>query len=133
MSGNSKSNLYESPLKTAKGHGSSHEGTEHWMMQKITAVLSLPLILWLIWSMVGLQGASYAEFTSWLSQPVHAILMIILVCSVMLHARLGSQVIVEDYITNEPLKMVKLISHKILFFGMGVACIFSILKITFGG
>ena len=131
MSGNSKSDLYVAPLKKAKGLGSAHTGTHHWMMQKITALLSLPLIIWLIWSITSLHGASYAEFTAWLSQPLNAILMIILVCSVMLHAQLGSQVIVEDYIANEKLKMVKLICHKILFFGLGVAMIFSILKITF--
>ncbi len=128
-----KNDLYVTQLKKAKGLGSAHHGTEHWMTQKITALLQIPLIIWLVWSIVKLQGASYAEFTTWLSYPVHAILMIILVCSVMLHAKLGAQVIVEDYISNKKLKMVKLIGQKILFFGMGVAIIFSILKIAFGG
>ncbi len=128
-----KDNLYVAPLKKAKGLGSAHEGTEHWMMQKITAILQIPLIIWLIYSIIKLQGTSYAEFNNWLAQPINAILMIILVCSVMLHAKLGTQVVVEDYISNKKLKMVKLICHKILFFGMGVAIIFSILKIAFGG
>ncbi|GEM_PF-82906 len=127
---NKDNNLYVSPLKKAKGLGSAHEGTEHWMMQKITAVTQIPLIIWLICSIAKLQGASYAEFTTWLSYPVHAILMIILVCSVMLHAKLGAQVIVEDYIANEKLRMVKLIGQKILFFAMAIAIIFSILKIA---
>ena len=126
-------NLYVAPLKKAKGLGSAHHGTEHWMMQKITAVAQVPLITWLIWSIIGLQGASYTEFSAWLAQPINATLMITLVCSVMLHAKLGAQVVVEDYLKNEPLKMIKLIGQKILFFAMSVAIIFSILKITFGG
>ncbi len=125
--------LYVAPLKKAKGLGSAHTGTHHWMMQKITALAQIPLVIWLIWSIISLQGVSYVEFSAWLGQPINAILMIILVCSVMLHAKLGTQVVVEDYITNEPLKMAKLICHKILFFAMGVAIIFSILKISFGG
>ncbi len=130
---NKENDLYIAPLKKAKGLGSAHHGAEHWMMQKITALLQIPLIIWLVYSVVGLQGASYAEFSAWLSKPLNAILMIILVCSVMLHAKLGSQVIVEDYISNKKLKMVKLIWQKILFFSMGVAIIFSILKIAFTG
>ncbi len=130
---NKENDLYIAPLKKAKGLGSANHGAEHWMMQKITALLQIPLVIWLVYSVVGLQYASYAEFSAWLSKPLNAILMIILVCSVMLHAKLGAQVIVEDYISNKKLKMAKLIGQKVLFFGMGVAIIFSILKISFGG
>ncbi|PCJ99395.1 MAG: succinate dehydrogenase, hydrophobic membrane anchor protein [Zetaproteobacteria bacterium] len=130
MSGH-KNNKFVAPLKIAKNHGSAHEGTEHWLQQKITALAQIPLVLWLIWSIIGLQGASYAEFTAWMGQPVNAILMIILISSVMLHAKLGAQVVVEDYISTEWFKMAKLIGGKIFFYGLSVACIFSVLKIAF--
>ena len=126
-----KKKEFVAPLKTAKGHGSAHEGAEHWLQQKITALAQIPLVLWLIYSIIGLQGASYAEFTAWMGQPVNAILMIILISSVMLHAKLGAQVVVEDYISTEWFKMAKLIGMKIFFYGMAVACIFSVLKIAF--
>lgn len=126
-----KNNEFVAPLKIAKNHGSAHEGAEHWLQQKITALAQIPLVLWLIYSIIGLQGASYAEFTAWMGQPVNAILMIILISSVMLHAKLGAQVVVEDYISTEWFKMAKLIGMKIFFYGMAVACIFSVLKIAF--
>lgn len=132
MSGHCKKESFAAPLKKAKGLGSAHEGTDHWMMQKITALANIPLVLWLIFSIVSLQGASYAQFTAWLGQPVNAILMILLIISVLYHAKLGAQVITEDYVSCEALKMVKLIAQKIVFFGLGVACIFSVLKISFG-
>ncbi|MBI1300859.1 MAG: succinate dehydrogenase, hydrophobic membrane anchor protein [Alphaproteobacteria bacterium] len=122
---------FVAPLKKVKGYGSAHEGVDHWMKQKITAVANIPLILWLIWSIVKLQGASYEIFTTWLAEPVNAILMILVVISVLYHAKLGSQVIVEDYISTEWFKMFKLIGQKIFFFAIGVAIIFSILKIAF--
>ena len=128
-----KKDVYVAPLKKAKGLGSSHHGVEHWMKQKITALANIPLVLWLIWSILGLQGASYAEFTNWLAQPINAILMILLVLSVTVHAKLGAQVITEDYITKKCLKNAKLIGQKLFFSAMAVACIFSILKIAFGG
>lgn len=122
---------YVSPLKTAKGHGSAHEGADHWLKQKITALANIPLMVWLIWSIIGLRGASHEQFTTWLAQPLNAILMILLIISVCIHAKLGAQVITEDYISTEWFKMFKLIGQKLFFFGIAVACIFSVLKIAF--
>lgn len=122
---------FAAPLKTAKGLGSAKEGVDHWMKQKITAIANIPLILWFIWSIIGLQGASYVEFTTWLAHPVNAILMILLIISVCIHAKLGAQVITEDYISCECFKLVKLIGQKLFFFAIAVACIFSVLKIAF--
>ena len=132
MSGHAKKdNDFSSALKKAKGLGSAHEGPEHWAAQKITAIANIPLILWLVFSIVRLQGASYQDFTHWLAMPLHAILMILLVISVLYHARLGTQVVVEDYVHCKCMKTVKLIGMKLFFFAVGVACIFSVLKIAF--
>lgn len=121
---------FASPLKKAKGLGSAHEGADHWIMQKITAIANIPLVIWLIWSIIGLNGASYEQFTGWLSQPINAILMILLIISVCYHAKLGAQVITEDYISKECFKNFKLIGQKLFFFAIAVACIFSVLKIA---
>jgi len=122
---------YDTPLKKAKGLGSAHEGTHHWMMQKVTAIIITPLIVWLIWSIIGLQGASYDEFRFWLAQPANAVLMIMLIVSVLYHSMLGLQVVTEDYISSEWFKLMKLIGQKIFIMTLGVLCIFSILKIAF--
>ncbi len=117
-------------LARAKGLGSAHEGADHWVKQRITAIANIPLVLWFVYSVVQLKGASHMEFIWWLERPVNAILMILLVISVFLHAKLGAQVVTEDYIHHEGLKFVKLIAQKLIIFGLGVACIFSILKIA---
>lgn len=123
----------KSPLAKARGLGSAHHGTDHWLAQRITAIANIPLIAWLIISIVNLQGATHAQFTNWLAQPHNAILMILLILSVFYHARLGTQVVTEDYISSSGLKMAKLIVQKLFFFALGVACIFSVLKIALGG
>ena len=126
-------NGLKSPLARAKGLGSAKEGAEHWFMQRVTAISNLLLMIWLVWSVVqNVVGASHAEFTAWLAMPLNAILMILAVISVFYHAVLGCQEVVEDYIHCEWFKMLKLIGMKLFFFGMAVACIFSILKIAFG-
>ncbi len=120
----------KSPLARARGLGSAKEGANHWMSQRITAIANIPLVIWFVYSIVTHLGASHAEFTGWLAHPFNAIAMILLVLSTFYHAKLGSQVVVEDYIHNEGLKFFKLIAFKLFFFAAGVACIFSILKIA---
>jgi succinate dehydrogenase / fumarate reductase membrane anchor subunit len=121
----------KSPLAKARGLGAAG-GTEHWMAQRITAVALIPLVLWLVYSIVNLIGASHAEFLAWQAMPLNAILMIALVIAALYHGFLGAQVVIEDYIHHEGFKMFKLIGTKLFFVLMGIAAIFSILKIAFG-
>lgn len=121
----------KSPLAKAKGLGSSHTGVHHWMIQRITAMANIPLVIWMIYSVFSLQGATYQEFTGWLSQPWNAVLAVLFILSTFYHAVLGNQVIVEDYISCRWFRMTKLIGQKLFFIALGVACIFSVLKIAF--
>ncbi len=118
------------PMKRAKGLGGGHSGVPHWMHQRITALANIPLVIWLIYSVMKLAGANYLEFTTWLSNPLHAGLMILLILSMFYHATLGLQVIYEDYISCKCLKLAKIIGAKLFFIALGVACIFSILKVA---
>ena len=123
-------NGLKSPLARARGLGSAHEGADHWMAQRMTALANLPLVIWFVYSFIKMHDASHAEFTSWLAEPLNAILSILFVISTFYHAVLGSQVVVEDYIHTEWFKTLKLIGNKLFFTGLGIACIFSILKIA---
>ena len=124
-------NTIQTEIKKAKGLGSTHTGTHHWLMQRVTAVVSIPLVFWMVYSIFKLQGASYAEFTAWLSAPLNAVLAILFVLNMFYHSILGNQVIIEDYISCKWIRITKLIGQKIFFIALGVACVFSILKIAF--
>lgn len=128
-----KETSIRTPMAKAKGMGAAHNGTEHWFMQRVTAIALLFLSPWFIWSMMQHAGASYAEMHAWLSYPVNAVLMILFVVTAFYHAALGSQVVIEDYIHCEGFKMVKLIGMKLFFSATIVACVFAILKVAFGG
>jgi len=121
---------FQSPLGKARGLGSTHEGAHHWLMERATAVVILPLVVWVIYSMVELRGTSYWEFTQWLTQPGNATLMILFIASVYYHAVMGLQVVIEDYVGSHAKKMLLIIGTKIAFTFMGVASVFSILKIA---
>jgi len=49
----------KAPLARARGLGSAKEGTNHWFMQRITAIANIPLMLWLVYSVIDLSGAGY--------------------------------------------------------------------------
>ena len=127
----SRTESIQTPMAKARGLGSAKKGVEHWWHQRLTAIANIPLVLWLVYSILQLKGADYLAFTTWLADPVNAVLMILFVISTFYHAVLGSQVVIEDYIHCECLKLAKLIAQKLVFFALGIACIFSVLKIAF--
>ena len=120
------------PIARARGLGAAHEGTHHWKMQRLTALSNLPLVLWFVFSAVALSDATYAEAVEWLASPVTATLMILLVISVFYHAKLGLQVIVEDYVHHQGAKMAALAALTLALFGLAVACIVATLSVSLG-
>ena len=120
-----------SPLARARGLGSAHDGVHHWVAQRVTALAGIPLMLWLVWSVVHMEGWSYQAFTVWQKEPVNAVLMILAVIAMFYHAALGCQVILEDYVQGDICKFIKIKGLNLLFFGGAAACIFSVLKIAF--
>lgn len=81
-----------------RGLGSAHHGTGHWLLQRFTAAGNLVLVVFFAISLLMLPDLSYATVSQWLGQAVPAVAMALLVISVFWHARLGLQVLVEDYL-----------------------------------
>ncbi len=118
------------PMSRARNLGSAHHGVNHWIAQRLTAVLLIPLQIWLACSIVHLVDADYAGFVAWLSQPWNTVLMILTVFTLFYHAILGCQVVIEDYIHNEAFKLFKLYGMKVVLITVGVVCVYSILKVA---
>jgi succinate dehydrogenase / fumarate reductase membrane anchor subunit len=122
-----------SPLGRAVGLGSAKEGVEHWWMQRLTAIALVPLALWFVASVIALAGADHVAVIEWLSGPLAAILMLLLIGATFYHAALGLQVVIEDYVHGEGAKFAALVLNKLICFALAVAGIFAVLKIAFGG
>lgn len=120
----------KSNLARAKGLGAAGHGPDHWIAQRITAIANIPLVIWAVYSIIGLIGMDFYDVTDWLGQPMNAILMILFIISTFYHAILGAQVVTEDYIHNEGFKVFKLLAQKLFLGALGVACVFSILKVA---
>ena len=87
-----------------RGLGSAKEGAHHWLLQRVTAVGNLVLVAWLIISLVRLPSYEYELVLGWLSSPLVAVPMMLMLVSIFWHLRLGLQVLIEDYIQDEGLK-----------------------------
>ena len=116
-----------------RGLGSAHEGAHHWLAARTTAVGNLVLMTWLITSFLLLPDFSYASVSTWLAQPIAAVPMILLVISVFYHARLGLQVVIEDYIHDTGSKYGLLTAINLAAFGGGAFAIFSVARLALTG
>lgn len=120
-------------LGKVRGLGSAKEGTQHWWAQRVTAIALIPLILWFVASVVGLAGADIGPVRAWVAQPVTAILLVLLIGATFHHMQLGLQVVIEDYVHAEWLKITGIILVKFGAVLLAAASAFAVLKIAFAG
>ena len=121
-----------SPIASVRGLGAAREGVGHWKLQRLTALANVPLVLWFVFSAMALSGSDYEAVRSWLSSPITASLMVMLIISLFTHARLGVQVVIEDYVHHEGVKMASLTALTLAVWALGVACTVAVLKVAIG-
>lgn len=120
-----------SDLGKVRGLGSSHHGTGHWLAQRLSGIALIPLVLWFVFSVVGLIGADLATTEAWVTAHFNPMLLMLLSAALFYHAHLGLQVVVEDYVHGEVPKTVLLVLIKLGAIFLGASCIFAVAKLTF--
>ena len=120
-------------LGRVRGLGSAKEGVAHWWAQRLTAAALVPLLLWFVASLVSLAGASHKAAAAWIGHPVHAVLLLLLLGAGLHHAHLGLQVVIEDYVHREWLKVTSIVLIKFAAALIAAASGFAVLKIAFAG
>ena len=120
------------PLGRARGLGSAKTGTEEFWLQRMTAIAGIPLTIAGLSLVISLTGRSYPAVKQILGSPLVAVLMILFVLANVLHMKIGVQVVVEDYVPDKNQKFTLLILNTFFAWAIGLACVFAILKISFG-
>ena len=123
----------KTPLGRVRGLGAAGEGAEHWWHERLSSVASLLLTIWLIVSLLRLPSLDHQTIAEWLSQPLSAVPMILLVFTAFWHSKMGLQVIVEDYVHDEGGKLFWILLISFAAILGGALAIFSVLKIALGG
>ena len=106
------------------------KATQHFVMQRLTAIIQVPLVIWLTISAVAHARDTHAEFMAWVSSPLTAVLLIVAILSFAYHARLGLGEVVDDYVHEN--KSLKLSQGLVIAYAaaLAVTALFSVIAIT---
>lgn len=116
-----------------RGLGSAQEGAHHWIIQRVTAVGNLALIAWLLISLLRLPNYEHELLIGWLSSPLVAVPMMLMLVSIFWHLRLGLQVLIEDYVPDHGVKFGLIILLNFFAIGGAALGIFAVAKVAFTG
>ena len=83
-----------------------------WLLQRVSALVFAPLIIWFLISLISLSVGDYNSVIKFFNKPVFLFLTIILLITGFFHAKIGFSEIFEDYIHD---KKIKNIANKTLY------------------
>jgi len=121
-----------SKLARAKGLGSAHHGVSHWWLQRVTAVALVPTSLWFFYSLLTMMlSPDVTRVAAWLAMPLNAFVTIVLLVAGFFHAKLGTQVVIEDYVHTPFAKYSLLLLNTFVCFVFAAVGIVAVLKLHF--
>jgi succinate dehydrogenase / fumarate reductase membrane anchor subunit len=120
------------PIARARGHGSAKSGVHHWYAQRASALLLILLVGWLIYAMISLAGAGHEEARAFAASPANAAFLSLLLVTLLYHAMLGLQVVIEDYVHQPAVEIfLHFLTRAGAFIGMALGLV-HILKLALG-
>jgi len=113
-----------------RGLGSAHHGSHHWLLQRFTAAGNLITVGYLAFSILLLPDLSYTTVRGWLGGPVPPVALALLIVSVFWHARLGLQVMIEDYVHSSGNRFAAILVLNLLAFAGAAFGLFCLTRIV---
>ncbi|WP_291855802.1 succinate dehydrogenase, hydrophobic membrane anchor protein [Bradyrhizobium sp.] len=120
------------PLGRVRNLGASHSGTSDFWRQRLTAVATALLIAPVVVIVLMLIGRNQAGAAQILGAPLIAIILILFIIASAWHMKIGMQVVIEDYIHNEKLKLASVMANNFFCVAVALASIYAILKLSSG-
>ena len=123
---------YRTPLKQVRGLGSAKEGTQHFFVQRMTALALIVLACWFLYFVVSLMQADYLTASDAVAKPWNATLLIAFLVAMFWHAQLGVQVVIEDYVHSHGLALAAQIAVRFVCILGALASVFAVALIALG-
>ncbi len=105
------------------------KGVYHWMVQRITAVLLLPIGMWFVTGFTVYLTSPFNEAKHWVSSPMSGTLLTLFTITAIYHGYLGLQVVIEDYIPNLKTRTLWLFFIRVISFFLAVLSVISLVQI----
>jgi succinate dehydrogenase membrane anchor subunit len=120
------------PLSRVRYLGASHSGTSDFWRQRLTAVAMTVLIVPVIVVVLMLIGSNQAGAKQIFSSLPIAIIMLLFIVASAWHMKIGMQVVIEDYVHNEKIKLASVMANNFFCIAVALASIYAILKMSSG-
>ena len=120
------------PLGRVRNLGSSHSGTTDFWRQRLTAVAMTLLIVPVIIIVLILSSSNHAGAAQLLGSIPIAIILVLFIVASTWHMRIGMQIVVEDYVHSEKLKLASVMANNFFCVAVALASIYAILKLSSG-
>jgi len=127
-----KASSMRTPLGRVRYLGASHSGTSDFWRQRITAVAVTLLIVPVIVVVMMLIGSNQAGAKQIFSSLPIAIIMLLFIVASVWHMKIGMQVVIEDYVHNEKIKLASVMANNFFCIAVALASIYAILKMSSG-
>ena len=127
-----KPSQMRTPLGRVLGLGSARTGTSEFWFQRLTAFANIPLVMLLLALVVAMVSSDYATARSWLANPLVGIGFLLLILSGVYHMYIGMKIILEDYVHGKFMRAITMIGNNFFCWGIGLACVYAVLRLGFG-
>ena len=123
-----------SPIKRVRGLGATHEGTGHFWLQRVSALALVPLSIWLMIALVNhLLGTDRITVASWFHHPLTSLGMVTFIVALAVHARIGIQEIITDYVHGHGAKIALILLNNTAMLIFSLASLCAIARLHFIG
>jgi len=120
------------PLGRVRNLGAAHSGTSDFWRQRITGVAMTLLMIPALVIIVMLLGRNQVYVAQTLSSIPVAVILLLFIFASAWHMKIGMQVVIEDYVHNEKLKLVSVMLNNFFSVAVALASTYAILKLSSG-
>lgn len=120
-------------LGRVRGLGSAHQGSHHWLVQRLTALGNVVLGTWLFASLLLGDLGSYSAVRGWVADPMVALPLMLFIVCVFIHLKHGLQVLIEDYVHGDAARVVALVALNFFVFAGAGYGLFAVLRVALAG
>ncbi len=132
MSTPAKGGSMRTPLARVRNLGAAHSGTSDFWRQRVSAIAMILLLIPAILIIMIMLGRNQAGAAQILGSPLIAIIVLLFIVASVLHMKIGMQVVIEDYVHGEKLKLSAIIANNFFCASVALASIYAILKLSSG-